>query len=94
MKTQITCKIFICFPIGLFTTNRWVTGEAWYRASDIIAMLDIFCIDHAYPSWPVNIWLTNLLLLFRPQVEWLLMRRDLVIDVEMQIKQVLAVMPD
>ncbi len=108
------------FPIGLFTTNRWVTGEAWYRASDIIAILDIFCIDHAYPSWPVNIWLTHLLKLFRPQVEWLLMQRDLTIerrlrdhpdidvyedrdlditsflpiDVEMQIKQVLAVMPD
>jgi hypothetical protein len=64
------------FPIGLFTTNRWVTGEAWYRSEDIIAMLDRFRIDHAYPSWPVNIWLSNMLVLFRPQAEWLLSERD------------------
>lgn len=67
------------FPIGLFATNRWVTGEAWYRAEDIIGMLDRFRIDHAFPSWPVNIWLSNLLLLFRPQVEWLLHERDRVV---------------
>ncbi|MEE8172364.1 MAG: hypothetical protein V3T62_05480, partial [Alphaproteobacteria bacterium] len=22
-------------PIRLFTTNRWVTGEAWYKARDV-----------------------------------------------------------
>ncbi len=67
------------FPISLFAINRWVTGEAWYRAEDIIGMLDRFRIDHAYPSWPVNIWLSNLLILFRPQVEWLLRERDRVV---------------
>ena len=67
------------FPIGLFAINRWVTGEAWYRAEDIIGMLDRFRIDHAYPSWPVNIWLSNLLILFRPQVECLLRERDRVV---------------
>lgn len=67
------------FPISMFTTNRWVTGEAWYRAEDIIAMLDLFRIDHAFPSWPVNIWLTNMLMLFRPQIEWLIKTRDQVI---------------
>lgn len=67
------------FPIGLFATNRWVAGETWYRAEDIIAMLDRFRVDHAYPSWPVNIWLSNLLVLFRPQVEWLLRDRDRVL---------------
>jgi hypothetical protein len=64
------------FPIGLFTANRWVTAEAWYCAEDIISMLDRFRIDHAFPSWPVNIWLSNLLVLFRPQVECLLRKRD------------------
>ncbi len=108
------------FPTGLFTTNRWVTGETWYLAEDIIAMLDLFRIDHAFPSWPVNIWMSNLLILFRPQVEWLLRERDLVlerwqaehsavdayedrtldiasylpINVEEQIKAVLAAMDD
>jgi hypothetical protein len=67
------------FPIGLFTVNRWVTGEAWYQAEDIIGMLDLFRIDHAFPSWPVNILLSNLLILFRPQVEWLLRERDRVV---------------
>lgn len=54
------------FPIGLFATNRWVTGEAWYKAEDVIAMLDCFKIDHAYPSWPVNLWVSAMLTLFRP----------------------------
>jgi hypothetical protein len=108
------------FPIGLFTTNRWVTGETWYQAEDIIGMLDLFRIDHAFPSWPVNIWLSNLLILFRPQVEWLLRERDrvvtqwqadhigidayedrtleitsyLAINVEAQIREVLAALDD
>ncbi|PKM10798.1 MAG: hypothetical protein CVV13_11685 [Gammaproteobacteria bacterium HGW-Gammaproteobacteria-3] len=68
------------FPVSLFTTNRWVTGEAWYRAADIIELLDRFCIDHAFPSWPVNIWVTHLLVLFRPQIEWLLLERDKVVQ--------------
>jgi hypothetical protein len=67
------------FPIGLFAINRWLTAEAWYRAEDIIGMLDRFRIDHAFPSWPVNIWLSNLLVLFRPQVEWQLHSRDQVV---------------
>ncbi|MDO8438573.1 MAG: hypothetical protein Q7S69_10535 [Nitrosomonadaceae bacterium] len=67
------------FPIGLFATNRWVTAEAWYKAEDVIAMLDRFKIDHAFPSWPVNLWISAMLVLFRPQVEALLRQRDQVI---------------
>ncbi len=63
-------------PIKIFTVNRWVTGETWYKAADVIRMLDIFEIDHAYPSWPVNLWVTNMLRLFRPQIEQLLLERD------------------
>jgi hypothetical protein len=64
------------FPIRLFSTNRWVTGEAWYVADDVIAMLDRFDIDHAQPSWPVNIWVTNMVRLFHPQIEVLVRQRD------------------
>lgn len=64
------------FPVGLFATNRWVTGEAWYRAEDVVTLLDRFNIDHAWPSWPVNIWLSSMLVLFRPQIEALLYQRD------------------
>ncbi len=67
------------YPMGLFACNRWVTGETWYSASDVISMLDGFAIDHAKPSWPVNRWLTALLRLYRPQIEYLLQHRDQVI---------------
>ena len=63
-------------PIKLFTTNRWVTGETWYTARHVIAMLDRFEMDLAQPSWPVNRWLTAMIRLFRPQIELLLERRD------------------
>ena len=62
--------------IGLFTVNRWVTGDAWYAAGDVVRMLDRFAIDHANPSWPTNRWLTAMLRLFRPQIEVLLFERD------------------
>lgn len=64
------------YPTRLFTTNRWVTGEVWYEARDVIAMLDRFVIDHAQPSWPVNRWITGMVRLFRPQIEALIHERD------------------
>lgn len=67
------------FPIGLFATNRWVTGETWYPCEDVVRMLDRFEIDHAYPSWPVNRWITAMFVLFRPHIEMLLRHRDEVI---------------
>lgn len=63
-------------PIRLFTTNRWVTGETWYSASDVVRMLECFVIDHARPSWAVNRWITALIRLFRPQIVGLLEARD------------------
>jgi hypothetical protein len=64
------------FPIGLFTTNRWITADNWYKADDVIKMLDRFEMDLACPSWPVNIWLTAMLRLFRPQIMELVRERD------------------
>ncbi len=64
-------------PIRLFTVNRWVTGETWYNSEDVLKILDRFTVDLAYPSWPVNIWITSLLRLFRPQIEELVQQRDL-----------------
>ena len=34
-------------PLRLFTTNRWVTGETWYRADDVCKVIGRFVIDHA-----------------------------------------------
>lgn len=64
------------YPIRLFTTNRWITADNWYKADDVIKMLDRFEMDLAWPSWPVNIWITAMLRLFRPQVEELVRERD------------------
>lgn len=63
-------------PTGLFTTNRWVTADTWYPASDVIRMLPHFAIDHAAPSWPTNRWLTAMVVLFRPQIAALVQARD------------------
>ena len=55
-------------PTRLFTTNRWVTGETWYRADDVIAMLDRFRIAAAEPSALLNRWLEALVRLFQPEI--------------------------
>jgi hypothetical protein len=43
-------------------------------------MLDYFQIDHVRPSWAVNIWVTNVMTLFRPQIRVLVQERDRVVD--------------
>jgi len=63
-------------PIGLFTVNRWVTGDTWYPARSVVRMLERFAIDHAAPSWPTNRWLTAMFRLFRPHMAALVRRRD------------------
>lgn len=67
-------------PIKLFTTNRWVTGEVWYTAADVCRMINYFVIDHVRPSWAVNLWLTNMLILFRPQIRTLVEKRDEIVE--------------
>ena len=66
-------------PIKLFMVNRWVSADVWYRAEDVIKMLDHFDIDLAYPSWVLNQWITGIIHLFRPQIEQLLIERDRVL---------------
>lgn len=63
-------------PIQLFTTNRWVTGEKWYPAPAVIEMLDYFNIDHSFPSWPLNLWLSSMIRLYRSEITQLLYQRD------------------
>jgi hypothetical protein len=63
-------------PVRLFTTNRWVTGETWYRADDVIRMLDRFALDAAEPAHPVNAWLVAMVRLYQPEIAMLLRERD------------------
>lgn len=67
-------------PIKLFTTNRWVTGEVWYTAADVHRLIDLFVIDHAQPSWPINMWISAIVRLFDPQVRALVLERDKVVE--------------
>lgn len=66
-------------PLALFATNRWVTGEAWRAAGEVIALLDAFTIGHDFPSRLANRWMGALLVLFRPHIEALLWHRDAVV---------------
>jgi hypothetical protein len=63
-------------PVRLFTTNRWVTGETWYPAGDVVRMLDRFRVADVGPSETLNQWLGAMLGLFRPQISELLRLRD------------------
>lgn len=63
-------------PIRLFTTNRWVTGETWYRADDVMLMIECFATSGPEPSETLNRWLGAIIQLFRPQIGALLRARD------------------
>ena len=67
------------FPIGMFTTNRWVTDETFYRAEDVLTMIDRFSVEQSYPCLATNRAVTALLHLFKPQILALLQLRDQVI---------------
>ena len=63
-------------PVRLFTTNRWVTGETWYGAEDVIRMLDRFQLGDGGPDALLNRWLGAIVQLFQPEVAVLLRQRD------------------
>jgi hypothetical protein len=63
-------------PVRLFTTNRWVTGETWYCADDVIRMLDRFQVTGDMPSALLNRWLGAVVRLFQPEIAVLLRKRD------------------
>ena len=63
-------------PVRGFTTNRWVTNEHWRPAAEVIRRASGFRLDKPARLAPVNQWLQALMGLFRPQLRWLLTRRD------------------
>jgi Domain of unknown function (DUF6969) len=63
-------------PLRFFTTNRWVTGETWYPAADVAAMLDCFHLAPAAPAALLNRWIGALIGFYRPHVAALLQQRD------------------
>jgi hypothetical protein len=63
-------------PLRFFTTNRWVTGETWYPAADVVRMLDAFAFGESGPSPLLNRWIAALLGLYKPQLAELIAQRD------------------
>jgi hypothetical protein len=63
-------------PLRFFTTNRWVTGETWYPAADVVRMLDRFAFGDGGPSPLLNRWIAALLGLYKPLLADLIARRD------------------
>lgn len=66
-------------PIRLFTTNRWVTGETWYRADDVIAMLGRVRVGPGQASL-LDRWIVAAVRSFTPEIAVLLRRRDKAIN--------------
>jgi hypothetical protein len=69
-----------CRPIRLFTTNRWVTSEAWRDADTVIELLSEFSVEGMDAGGLVAEWLTSLSKLFAVQISALITARDLEID--------------
>lgn len=67
-------------PMRLFTVNRWVSGETWCAGEDVIKLLDHYQIDDTRPSWALNLWISNMIILFRPVIEELIRERDQTIE--------------
>lgn len=67
-------------PEKLFTTNRWVTDEAWIEAPRVIRSLSHFEVRLDGPLLELNSWLNAMFVLFRSEIEELLIERDRVID--------------
>ena len=60
----------------LFTTNRWVTGESWYDAAAVKAMLPGWRIAADGRLAPVAAWLEALVAFYRLAIERLIDQRD------------------
>lgn len=67
-------------PIEIFLPNHWVTKDEWFKAEEMMTMVDLFEIKHPYPSWPSNQWVNQMFKLFRPQIEQAFLERDRLIQ--------------
>jgi hypothetical protein len=63
-------------PTGLFTTNRWVTGETWYRADDVIGLIDRIRFGRTGTASLLDRWVEATICLFAPEIATLLRARD------------------
>lgn len=60
----------------LFTTNRWVTAEAWAPATEMLPRLDAFALESRGRLAPVARWIQAMMRLYRPLIAELMAERD------------------
>lgn len=65
--------------LRLFTVNQWVVGDDWCEAAPSIALLSRFDVQMPQPNYLVNRWLTAVVAGYQPQIESLLLERDLIL---------------
>lgn len=66
-------------PEQLFTTNRWVTGEAWYPAEAVKLMAERLRLNDSGRYGAVCRWVAGLVALYLPLIRDLLDERDAVV---------------
>lgn len=59
-----------------FTTNRWVTGEDWCKAEEVVQALHRFEVHVHGRMAPIADWLTSMVRLFEKQIAGLIYQRD------------------
>ena len=69
-------------PIRLFTVNRWVTAETWYNAEHAPIFIKRFKMTLTDdPYWQIlDQWVEAMIHLFAPQITWLQIQRDTMIE--------------
>ncbi len=63
-------------PLRLFTTNRWVTGEAWRDAQTLARAVPRFALHATGRLGPVARWLAGMVALYDDVIIELLRERD------------------
>ncbi len=66
-------------PNRLFTINRWASNEHMYAADDLLPLIDRFTIAGQLPFPRIGRWLSAMLRVLAPQINWLLHERDRVL---------------
>lgn len=63
-------------PIALFTPNRWVSGDRWLPAAEILQLLRGVSLNRAGCDRDLSLWLIFFLDFYRPVIQRLLLERD------------------
>lgn len=88
---EAPCAHLVAFGVGAdglprraFTTNRWVTNEAYRPAGQVLRRLQRFALHKPAALALVHRWLAALVGVFRPQLSALLVERDRRIEIALR----------